>query len=138
MKKELAKSEKLLYVPEEHEEISGIKNNQLHRYIYPSIFAATSILFSENYEQKVLLSHYFTPIDFVTFRNRLFVVKNPSGSQNEIISIPQDSYVRIKNRFWDLTECAKAVDQDNNEKNIKEDFYNTTRNWVFIPKKTTL
>lgn len=138
MKKELAKSEKLLYVPEEHEEISGIKNNQLHRYIYPSIFAATSILFSENYEQKVLLSHYFTPIDFVTFRNRLFVVKNPSGSQNEIISIPQDSYVRIKNRFWDLTECAKAVEQDNNAKNIKEDFYNTTRNWVFINSEKAL
>lgn len=135
MKKELAKSEKRLYIAEEHEEIGGINNNRLHRYITPCLFAATSILFSESYEQKVLLSHYLTPRDFVTFRNRLFVVKNPSGSQAEIISIPQDSYIKIKNKFWDLTECAKSVEQDNKDKNIQIDFYKTTRTWVFLPSE---
>lgn len=119
MKKELAASPDLLYIPSDHEEISGFANEKLRRYIWHSIYAATSILFSDEYEQKTLLLHYDNNQDpgNLTFRHRLYVVNYMPNT----ISIPFGTFVQIKNNYWDLTKCAEALDKYNKEHNIKTD-----------------
>ena len=96
IKSELNKTQDLLYIPTEHEEISSFFNSELRRYIWPEVYTATSILFSETYEQKTLLIN--------SSREYLYIPKN---SQNKII-IPWGDF-SIKNKFWDLTKCADAL-----------------------------
>ncbi len=117
MKQELDKTDALLYIPSEHEEISGFHNEQLRRYIWHGIYAATSILFSDTYEQRTLLMNYDENQDpgNGTFRNFLYVTPwNPS-----VMSMPFGTYISVKNKFWDLTDCAAALDKYNKENNIE-------------------
>ncbi len=58
LKNELAASNELLYIPDEHEPISSFSNKELRRYIFHALYPATSILFSDTYEQKPLLTNY--------------------------------------------------------------------------------
>ena len=115
MKDELAKTQELLYIPSEHEEISSFINEDLRRYIWHGVYAATSILFSDTYEQKTLLVNYDESQSDgnYSYREVLYVVKD-----SPYISIPFGGYYNIKNKFWDLTKCAKALDKYNKEHKI--------------------
>lgn len=117
MQNELQNYKELLYIPSEHEEISGFHNKELRRYIWHGIFPATSILFSKEYKQKTLLLSYDKPQDpgNGTFRNRLYVISDKK------MSIPFGTAIDIKNDYWDLTECAKELDKYNKENKIKTD-----------------
>ena len=112
---ELAKTQELLYIPSEHEEISSFINEDLRRYIWHGVYAATSILFSDTYEQKTLLVNYDESQSDgnYSYREVLYVVKD-----SPYISIPFGGYYNIKNKFWDLTKCAKALDKYNKEHKI--------------------
>lgn len=117
MKQELNKTNALLYIPSEHEEISSFHNEQLRRYIWHGIFTATSVLFSDTYEQRTLLMNYDENQDpgNGTFRNFLYVTPwNPS-----VMSMPFGAYISVKNKFWDLTDCAAALDKYNKDNNIE-------------------
>ena len=117
MKNELQQHNETLYIPSEHTEIATFHNHELRRYIWHSTYAFTSILFSKSYEQKTLLMHYDEEIDKgnLTFRKNLFVKQNIENA----ISIPLGTIISIKNKFWDLTNCAKALDRYNKENNIQ-------------------
>lgn len=117
MQNELQNYKELLYIPSEHEEISGFHNKELRRYIWHGIFPATSILFSKEYKQKTLLLSYDKPQDpgNGTFRNRLYVISDKK------MAIPFGTAIDIKNDYWDLTECAKELDKYNKENKIKTD-----------------
>lgn len=117
MKNELQQHNETLYIPSEHTEIATFHNRELRRYIWHSTYAFTSILFSKSYEQKTLLMHYDEEIDKgnLTFRQNLFVKQNIENA----ISIPLGTIISIKNKFWDLTNCAKALDRYNKENNIQ-------------------
>lgn len=117
MKKELAECNTPLYIPSEHKEISSFENNDLRRYIWHSVYAPMSIIFSPDYEQKTLLVNYDKIVDNgnLTFRERLYVIDDSK------MSIPFEYTISIKNRFWDLTNCAKNLDEYNKINNIKTD-----------------
>ena len=116
MKHELQKEESPLYIPAEHEELSGFHNEHLRRYIWHGAYSATSILFSDTYEQKTLLMVYDVQPDAgnVIERADLFV-----DLEKGKMSVPFGAYIDIKNKFWDLTNVAIALDKYNEENNIK-------------------
>ena len=117
MKSELKKHDSPLYIPAEHPEIANFHNEELRRYIWHSTYAFTSILFSDTYEQKTLLMHYDEKIDDgnLTFRDALYVKPDVSN----VMSIPFGTTIDIKNKYWDLTKCALALDKYNKENNIQ-------------------
>lgn len=115
MNSELSVSNEVLYIPSEHEEISGFHNKELRRYIWHGVYPVTSILFSENYNQKTLLLTYDEQQDpgNGTYRNLLYVISDKK------MSVPFGAAIDIKNYYWDLTNCANALDNYNKENNIK-------------------
>ena len=119
MKSELNKTQDLLYIPSDHEEISSFFNPALRRYIWHGVFTSTSILFSESYEQKTLLLNYDEPIDGGngSYREFLYIPKN----NPDMIAIPW-GWFNIKNKFWDLTKCADALKKYDIEHNIESKF----------------
>lgn len=127
MKSELNKTNDLLYIPSEHEEISGFHNPQLRRFIWHGLLTKSSILFSDTYEQKTLLMSYDKQMDNgnYNYREELYYAE---GEDNKI-SLPYGGLYDIKNRFWDLTKCAEALRQydiehhihDNKESDIIEE-----------------
>lgn len=119
LKKELIKSKSPLYIPSEHREISSFLNKDLRRYIWHSFYAVTSIAVSDSYKQKTLLVNYDEPKEEGNgiFRNLLYVVPD----EENIISLPVGLNASIKNDFWDLTDCAQALDKYNKEHNILTD-----------------
>lgn len=118
MKQELNNYEGLLYVPSEHEEISSFHNEDLRRYIWHGVYTPTSILFSDNYKQKTLLMQYDIQQDEgnVITRNKFYVKPNKKE-----MSISFGAVIDIKNRYWDLTDCAEALDEYNKKNNIQTD-----------------
>ena len=118
MKSELNKCQDLLYIPSEHEEISNFFNPNLRRYIWHGFYSTTSILFSDSYEQKTLLLNYDTSMNDgnLCFREYLYI---PKGTQNTI-ALPI-GWFNIKNKFWDLTKCAQALQKYDKEHNINQD-----------------
>lgn len=121
MKYELAKTDEPLYIPAEHELISDFHTPTLRRYIWFGAYAFTSILFSETYEQKTLLVNYDESSDEgnITFREALFVYPSENGEEPTKMSIPYGTTIDIKNEFWDLTNCAKALDEYNKKNDIQ-------------------
>ena len=117
MKSELKKHDGPLYIPSEHPEIANFFNDERRRYIWHSTYAFTSILFSDTYEQKTLLMHYDEKIDEgnLTFRDALYVKSDVPNA----MSIPFGTTIDIKNKYWDLTKCAVALDKYNKENNIQ-------------------
>lgn len=116
MKTELQKEESFLYIPPKNESLSGFHNEELRRYIWHGAFTATSILFSNNYEQKNILMIYDEQVDAgnVIDRKALYV-----DNENKKFSAPFGVYIDIKNKFWDLTKVAEALNKYNKENNIE-------------------
>lgn len=117
MKEELAKTNDLLYIPSEHEEISSFHNEQLRRYIWHGVYTPTSILFSDSYEQKTLLMTYDVQQDPGNVIDRAALYVRPNDSKQ--ISVSFGSIIDIKNKYWDLTKCAQALDEYNKQNNIQ-------------------
>ena len=120
MKEELAKAKEPLYIPSEHEElISDFHEPNIRRYIWHWVFINTSILFADEYKPKTILMNYDEPIDpgNATYREYVYV---PNYRQ-DLLNVPADIFIHQKNRFWDLTDIAKAIDKYNKEHNIKTD-----------------
>ncbi len=115
MKNELSNYKGLLYVPSEHDEISGFHSEELRRYIWHGIYSVTGILFSNEHKQKTLLLSYDEEQDPGNSPCREFLYVN----SDEKMSVPFGTVIDIKNKYWDLTDCAKALDKYNKENNIK-------------------
>ncbi len=117
MKSELAKEKSPLYIADWHEEISSFTNEKLRRYIWHAFYVQMSILFSDTYEQKTLLVNYNKLQDEnnKSFRQYLYLPKREPGK----ISLPVDNHIDIKNYYWDLTNCAKALDKHNKKYHIQ-------------------
>ena len=118
MKAELEKTNALLYIPSEHELIADFHTPTLRRFIWHGAYAFTSILFSDTYEQKTLLVNYDFSDDNIgnqTFRERLFILPNDKN----YMMIPYGRVIKIKNKYWDLTKCAEALDKHNKKYNIQ-------------------
>ncbi len=117
LKKELENCNSSLYIPSEHEEISSFHNADLRRYIWHGVYSATSILLSKDYKLKTLLVNYDEQQDEGNgnYRNTLYVVPDRENT----ISIPYGTFIKIKNKYWDLSDCANALDKYNKENNIK-------------------
>jgi len=126
MKKQLAKTSDLLYPASKHKEISSFHNDALRRYIWWGNYAVMSILLSDTYKVKTLAVNY-DDRDYEqgnrTFRDRLFTIPEAG-----MMSIPYGVFIPIKNKYWDLTECAEALDKYNKENNIKVQYYNPKQN----------
>lgn len=118
MQNELLKCESHLYIPDEHTPpISTFFINNRRNYIWHADYAAISILFAKDYKIKKMLSLYDKPYNIANAneRQRLFV-------KGDTLSMPYVS-INIKNKFWDLTEPAKALYKYNNVHKIKTDKY---------------
>ena len=117
MKAELSKAETLLYLPFEHEEISGFFNPQFRRYIWHNVYTPMSILFSPSYKQKTLLTGYEEEATDgnLSLREKLYI---PPNTENKLF-IPMGAEIDIKNRYWDLTDVSEALKEYNLENNIK-------------------
>lgn len=121
MKKSLANCDKILYIPEEYDakdEISSFHNRNLRRYIWLANYASTALCLDSDYKIKHFLVHYANSDDInPSLREYLYVV--PEDKQ---ISIPYNmERVNIKNKFWDLTDCAEALHRYNKDNNVKTD-----------------
>lgn len=116
LKNEIQKENAPLYIADEHDEISGFFNPELRRYIWWGNYALMSILLSDTYEIKTLLVNYNNQSDEgnKTFRENLYVIP-----EENLISIPYGVIVPIKNKYWDMTECAKALEEYNKKNKIK-------------------
>ncbi len=114
MQTELAKSKTKLYIPEDHEEISSFSNPELRRYIWYFSYAATSMIFSKDYEIKTLLCHYPNDNDpgNKKYREWLFV------QDAKYFFIPTAKLLR-KTHFWDVTKVTNELDKYNKEHKIK-------------------
>lgn len=113
MQNELANNKSILYLPQEHEEISSFNNKDLRRYIWHFSLSATSLAFSKDYKIEKILSHYDTDYEEYNFnyRERLYATNN-------YFSIPTYE-ISIKNKFWDLSDVAKEIQIYNTKHKIK-------------------
>ncbi len=116
MKSELVNHNDILYIPSEHPEVGDYHNEELRRFIIHGAYTFTSILFADEYKPKTILMTYDERVEpgDNPFREALYVT-----SQKIWISIPYNVKVKIKNRYWDLTEFAQALDKYNKENNIQ-------------------
>lgn len=119
-KNEMINNKTPLYIADDHPEISSFFNNSLRRYIWWGNYAAMGILLSDTYKIRTLMVNYAYPNDDGsngTFRDTLYVIPEENK-----MSIPYGVIVPIKNKYWDLTDCAEALDKYNKEHNIKTNF----------------
>lgn len=117
MNRVLNKSTTPLFIPSQHKEISSFNNNKLRRYIWHCVYSVTSIAFSETYKQKTLLVNYdkINEKDNFTFREVLYI---PANNDNLMVVPLGGNAINVKNQFWDLTDCAKALKKYDKENNI--------------------
>lgn len=114
MQNKLKKCESPLYVPDPNEHpISKFFENDRRNYIWHADYTAISILLAKEYKIKTILGIYDKQYEDAnaTERNLLFPA-------DDTLHMPYVK-VKIKNKFWDLTEPAKALDIYNTTHKIK-------------------
>lgn len=116
LKNEINNCNEILYFPEEHEEISSFYNDKLRRYIWHGNYAATQIIFDDNYEINTLLMHYNEQEKEGDNSYRAGLWASP---ENNKIGIPYGTAVSIVNKFWNLEKVAKDLDDFNTKNNIQ-------------------
>ncbi|MBQ2645585.1 hypothetical protein IJG14_08460 [bacterium] len=123
MKNEMANSEETLYIPDKHEEISSLMNNQLRRYILHGNYTATQIIFDKNYEIQTLLMHYDFDNEEGNKSYREYLWASP---EKEIINIPNGIELPVVNSFWNIEQATQKLSEYNDTYNIQtlneEDF----------------
>jgi hypothetical protein len=102
---------------DDNSEISSFMNKKLRRYIWYNMYTITSLAISPDYEVKSILMHYDNNVKDIegnfTQREALFAIPDKN-----IIGVPFDNIFSIKNRFWDLSKPASALDKYNTEHHI--------------------
>ena len=108
-----------LYIPSEDsgKEIASFFSPTLRRYIWNANFVSTALALEPNVEIKKIILHYDNydaEKNNPTLREQQFVVL-----EKGVIGMPYYGVINIKNKFWDLTEPAKALDEYNKKYSIK-------------------
>ena len=115
---EVKKCEGPLYMPsyEEDKEISSFWNQYGRRFIWNANIVTTALVVIPDYNVKSLVMHYNTERDKSnpTLRAMQFV-----NTEKGLIGMPYYCAVKIKNKFWDLTKPAKALDKYNKEHSVQ-------------------
>lgn len=114
MKTALAQVDEAIFIPSEHEIIGDFHTETLRRFLWHGVYPATSILFSDSYKQKTLLLSYDTMQDEGNPEGREFLYL----TKDNRLSVPFGAKLNLKNKYWDLTDCAYALDKYNKENNI--------------------
>ncbi len=114
MQDKLQKCETSLYIPDPKEPpISKFFENDKRNYIWHADYTAISILFAKDYEVKTILGIYDKLYEENNATERQLLFSNDNNLFMPYITVD------IKNKFWDLTEPAKALDLYNTTHNIK-------------------
>ncbi len=131
LKTELQNSKDLLYIPEDHEEISSFYNKKLRRYIWHFSYAATSLTFADTYEIKTLLSHYNTDSDpgNMAYRDWFALAKN-----KDYFWIPTVRILR-KNKFWDAQKATEELGKYNKQNKIQTIRTEPKQKWTMDAQK---
>ena len=114
-KTELKNCQTTLFIPEEHEEISSFSNKDLRRYIWHGNYSTTALAITKDYKIKTMPLHY-NHQDFVNNPFREYLYSIPSKN---IVCLPYYVFLPTKNKFWDMTDFAAALDKYNRENDIK-------------------
>ena len=110
----LQKCESPLYVPNPNDPpISKFFENDKRNYIWHADYTALSIIFAKDYKVKTILGIYDKQYEEANATERQLLF-----SADDTLYMPYVS-VKIKNKFWDLTEPAKALDIYNTTHNIE-------------------
>lgn len=121
-KEEVDKCESPLYFPSENpqKEISSFFNKENRRFIWDANLFTTALMVTPETKINTIVTHYEQPRDEnnPTLREMQFVLPNEG-----ILGVPYNDVIYIKNKFWDLTEPAQALDEYN-EKNLIETLKN--------------
>lgn len=115
LKNEIQNCEDILYLPEEHEEISSFENKDLRRYIRHGNYVTTQIIFDNNYEIPTMLMHYEEPSSDGdnSYRSKMYYMP-----EKELINLPYDYPFSVQNSFWNLRNVAEALNEYNIKHNI--------------------
>ena len=116
LRKELTAYNELLYIPDEHEPISNYYNMDLRRYLFHSLYPATSILFSDTYKQKTLLTNYNEQYEDgnPSLRYALYIIRG----KEDLLRLQYNINLHMKTIFWDVTDVSEALDKYNKEHKI--------------------
>lgn len=119
MKENINNCQGALYVPstEKDKEIASFFNSDLRRYIWNANFVSTALALEPNYEVKKIILHYDE--DAVDKSNPSKRAYQFSILDKGIIGMPYSDVINIKNKFWDLSEPAEALDKYNREHSIQ-------------------
>ena len=119
MKENINNCQGALYVPstEKDKEIASFFNSDLRRYIWNANFVSTALALEPNYEVKKIILHYDE--DTVDKSNPSKRAYQFSILDKGIIGMPYSDVINIKNKFWDLSEPAEALDKYNREHSIQ-------------------
>lgn len=115
---EVKKCETNLYLPSENpeKEISSFFNKQCRRFIWDANVFTTALVVERNTKIRTIVMHKENPKDInnPTLRNMQFVVLDKG-----VLGIPYNDVINIENKFWDLSDPAKALDKYNKENSIQ-------------------
>ncbi|MCR5260959.1 MAG: hypothetical protein K6C94_03900 [Candidatus Gastranaerophilales bacterium] len=115
MLEQVQNCEDALYIPSEQEEISGVDNSDLRRYILHKNSSATQIIFDKNYTvTTLLLTNEEDDNDLdKNYRENLYYLPD-----DEKINLPPDFQVPVQNKYWNLRDAADALNAYNYEHGI--------------------
>ncbi len=119
MKDCMKNCENSIYIPsqEKNEEISSFFSPTLRRFIWNANFVSTALALEPDFQIEKIIIHY----------DEESVDKNNPSKRGQqfvdlgkgVIGMPYDRVINIENKFWDLTEPAKALDKYNQENSVK-------------------
>lgn len=119
MKECIENSKETLYFPshDPEKEISSFFSPTLRRYIWNANFTNTALALEPNVEVKKMI------LQRTTFKierdNPTLIGQQFAVLEKGVMGMPYYGVINIKNKFWDLTEPAKAIDKYNKENSIK-------------------
>lgn len=131
MKECIKNCDQPLYSPsvEKDKEIASFFSPTLRRFIWNANFVSTALALEPKYEITTMIMHPDEKLidpNNPSKRGQQFVVADKG-----FIGMPYDEIVDIKNKFWDLTVPAKALDKYNRTKAVEtneeefEDYINS-------------
>lgn len=119
MKECINNSKESLYIPstDSEKEIASFFSPTLRRFIWNANFVSTALALEPNVVVNKIILHYENDeenVDNPSQREQQFVVLDKG-----VIGMPYFGVINIKNKFWDLTEPAKALEEYNKKHSIK-------------------
>lgn len=119
MKECIKNCEKPIYIPsqETNKEISSFFSPTLRRFIWNANFMSTALALEPDNKIEKIIMHYAE--ESVDKNNPSKRSQQYADLERGVIGMPYDRVVNIKNKFWDLTEPAKALEEYNKKNSIK-------------------